>query len=179
MWPLSYISIAGNDKLTAHYSETHRNVRKTDQNIWSDCLHGTYVVAVLPSKPLATPFIYNRSGSFVRLIMSHEQEKLSTLVCWPQRLFFSLFVCLFFSRLAFWCIVHKFQSDVDSEYIIRTYHDWPSQMHENWLISRVKTRAKYRKTYFNRPNFPFPSLSSNTLAEWDRTIWSCLVWLLL
>ena len=25
--------------------------------------------------------------------------------------------------------------------IIRTHHDWPSQMHENLLISRVKTRA--------------------------------------
>ena len=29
------------------------------------------------------------------------------------------------------------------------------------------------KTYFNRPNFPFPSLSSNTLVERDGTIWSC------
>ena len=86
-------------------------------------------------------------------------------------------------------------------FLIWTHHDWPSQMHANLLISRVKTRAiasvltplinKFecicegyvmgvyyimiiikisKKTYFNGQNFPFPSLSDNTLAERDGTI---------
>ena len=91
---------------------------------------------------------------------------------------------------------------------IRTHHDWPSQIHENVLITRVKTRVvanvwtplinkfeciceghatgvyyimiiiKISKKTYFRPNFPFPSLLNKTLAERYGTIWSCLVWLL-
>ena len=94
--------------------------------------------------------------------------------------------------------------------VICTHHNWPWQMQENLLISRVKTPAiagdlvpliknlgafvrtrsegcvlyndcigNIKKlTYFNRPDFPFPSPSNNTLKAIDRTTWPCEVWLL-
>ena len=78
---------------------------------------------------------------------------------------------------------------------MRTHYDWALRMQRNLLISRVKTRAivsvlallnnkfeciicvlyndyhePINKISFNRPNFPFLSLLSDTLVALDGTI---------